>query len=70
MCNDRHLVKACVLTVRDVDSWWLSIPRAGVFVKTLMYGRRALEAIFQRCKYREILRSASHCILRITDACI
>lgn len=52
-----RLVKACVLTVRDVDSWWLSVPRAGVFVKSLMCGRRALEAIFQRCKYREILRS-------------
>lgn len=52
-----HLVKACVLTVRDVNSWWLSIPRAGVFVKTLLYGRRALEAMFRRCKYREILRS-------------
>jgi len=57
VCVDRQLVKACVLTVRDVNSWWLSIPCAGVFVKTLTCGRRALEAIFRRCKYREILRS-------------
>ena len=60
LCDDnRHLVAACVLTVRDVNSWWLSIPCAGVFIKTLMHGRRALEAIFNRCKYREILRTAS-----------
>ena len=60
VCDDRHLVKACILTVRDVNSWWLSIPRAGVFVKTLLYGRRALEAMFRRCRYREILRSVSY----------
>ena len=59
----RHLVKACVLTVRDINSWWLSIPRAGLFVKTLISGRRALEAIFRRCKYREILRSVNHQIV-------
>jgi serine/threonine-protein kinase 19 len=51
-----QLVKAGVLTVRDVGSWWLAIPSAGLFTKSLAYGRRALQALIRRCKYHEILR--------------
>ena len=34
-----HLVNTGVLTTRDVGSWWLSIPGAGVFMKNFSNGR-------------------------------
>ena len=34
-----HLVSTGVLTTRDVDSWWLSIPGAGVFMKNFSNGK-------------------------------
>lgn len=34
-----HLVCTGVLTTRDVDSWWLSIPGAGVFMKNFSNGK-------------------------------
>ncbi|XP_067673643.1 inactive serine/threonine-protein kinase 19-like [Haliotis asinina] len=51
-----QLVKSSVLTVRDVGSWWLSIPNAGVFMKNFMRGRKALLTMIRKCKYREILQ--------------
>lgn len=50
-----HLVCTGVLTTRDVDSWWLSIPGAGVFMKNFSNGRKALIRMIRQRKYREIL---------------
>ena len=49
------LVNAGVLTVRDVGSWWLAIPGAGLFVKNFLKGRKAVLSMIKRCKYKEIL---------------
>ncbi|KAL8565089.1 hypothetical protein ACOMHN_005292 [Nucella lapillus] len=51
-----QLVKAAVLTVRDVGSWWLSIPSAGFFMKSFTRGRKALLTMIRKSKYKEILR--------------
>lgn len=49
------LINAGVLTVRDVGSWWLAIPGAGIFMRYFIKGRKAIIAMIKRCKYREIL---------------
>ena len=51
-----QLVNAGVLTVRDVGSWWLAIPEAGLFTKNLLRGRKAILTMIRRCKYHEILQ--------------
>ena len=51
------LVNAGVLTVRDVGSWWLAIPGAGIFMKNFIRGRKAIVTIIRHCKYREILQT-------------
>ncbi|KAL3875650.1 hypothetical protein ACJMK2_033605 [Sinanodonta woodiana] len=50
------LVNGSVITVRDIGSWWLSIPNAGLFMKYFMRGRKSLLTMIRRCKYREILK--------------
>ncbi|XP_006820313.1 winged helix repair factor 1-like [Saccoglossus kowalevskii] len=51
-----HLVSAGLLTVRDVGSWWLAIPGAGIFMKTFVKGRQSLLRTIRKCKYQEILQ--------------
>lgn len=50
-----QLVNTGILTTRDIGSWWLSIPGAGVFMKNFSNGRKALIRMFKQRKYREIL---------------
>ncbi|CAH3039248.1 unnamed protein product [Pocillopora meandrina] len=50
-----QLVNTGILTTRDVGSWWLSIPGAGIFMKNFSNGRKALIQMFKKRKYREIL---------------
>ncbi|XP_020628815.1 serine/threonine-protein kinase 19-like isoform X2 [Orbicella faveolata] len=50
-----QLVNTGVLTTRDIGSWWLSIPGAGIFMKNFSNGRKALIRMFRQRKYREIL---------------
>ncbi|KAK7507971.1 hypothetical protein BaRGS_00000936 [Batillaria attramentaria] len=52
-----QLVHASVLTVRDVGSWWLSIPNAGIFLKTFIRGRKAVLTMIRKSKYREVLKN-------------
>ncbi|KAI0242430.1 Serine/threonine-protein kinase 19 [Lamellibrachia satsuma] len=52
-----QLVKACVLTVRDVGSWWVAIPGAGLFMKSFLRGRKAILTMIKKCKYKEILQT-------------
>ncbi|XP_075774372.1 winged helix repair factor 1-like [Pelodiscus sinensis] len=51
------LVSAGVLTVRDAGSWWLAVPGAGRFVKCFIKGRKAVQAMIQKAKYKEVLLS-------------
>ncbi|XP_067325604.1 inactive serine/threonine-protein kinase 19-like [Anolis sagrei] len=52
-----QLVNAGVLTVRDAGSWWLTVPRAGHFVKYSIKGRKAVLGMIQKAKYKEVLLS-------------
>ncbi|XP_042196922.1 serine/threonine-protein kinase 19 [Callorhinchus milii] len=52
-----QLVNAGVFTVRDVGSWWLSIPGAGRFVKYFVKGRKAVLNMIRKSKYKEVLQS-------------
>ncbi|XP_069122738.1 inactive serine/threonine-protein kinase 19-like [Argopecten irradians] len=51
-----QLVKASVITVKDLGNWWLSIPNAGTFMKCFLRGRKAVLTMIRKCKYKEILR--------------
>ncbi|XP_041364570.1 serine/threonine-protein kinase 19-like [Gigantopelta aegis] len=51
-----QLVRASVLTVRDVGSWWLAIPNAGIFIKNFVRGRKAMLMMIKKSKYREVLQ--------------
>lgn len=55
----RQLVKASVLTVRDVGNWWVALPNAGIFMKCFLRGRKAIVTMIRKCKYREILQTVS-----------
>ncbi|PVD39342.1 hypothetical protein C0Q70_01972 [Pomacea canaliculata] len=52
-----QLVQVSLLTVRDVGSWWLSIPNTGIFMKSYIRGRKSLLTMIKKCKYREILKT-------------
>lgn len=52
----KDLVKSGVLSVRDVGSWWISIPDAGLFMKSFITGRKAMLLMIRKCKYKEILQ--------------
>ncbi|KAF8778213.1 serine/threonine-protein kinase 19-like [Argiope bruennichi] len=52
-----ELIQQGVLTCRDVGCYWLSIPRVGEFMKTFLYGRRAILQHVRRTKYKEILQN-------------
>lgn len=54
-----QLVQVSLLTVRDVGSWWLSIPNTGIFMKSYIRGRKSLLTMIKKCKYREILKTVS-----------
>ncbi|XP_060071694.1 inactive serine/threonine-protein kinase 19-like [Ylistrum balloti] len=51
-----QLLKASVITVKDIGNWWLSIPNAGTFMKCFLRGRKAVLTMIRKCKYKEILR--------------
>ncbi|XP_013415910.1 serine/threonine-protein kinase 19 [Lingula anatina] len=52
-----QLVKASVLTVRDIGSWWVSIPDAGLFMKSFTRGRKAVLMMITKSKYKETLQN-------------
>lgn len=52
-----QLFRANLLTVRDVGSWWLSIPGAGEFMKHYLRGRKAILNTIRKAKYGEMLES-------------
>ena len=41
----RQLVNTGILTTRDVGSWWLSIPGAGIFMKNFSNGKGKMFSI-------------------------
>jgi len=50
------LMKAGLLTLREVGSWWLAIPGAGEFMKSYVRGRKAVLLMIRKCKYGEVLQ--------------
>ena len=55
----RQLLKASVLTVKAVGSWWLAVPNTGMFMKSLLRGRKAILTMIKKSKYKEILKNVS-----------
>lgn len=55
----RQLLKATVLTNRTVGSWWLAVPNTGMFMKSLLRGRKAILTMIKKSKYKEILKNVS-----------
>ncbi|XP_070580801.1 inactive serine/threonine-protein kinase 19-like isoform X2 [Ptychodera flava] len=51
-----QLVNAGLLTVRDIGSWWMAIPGAGIFMKSFTKGRETLLRTIRKAKYQEILQ--------------
>ncbi|XP_064600339.1 inactive serine/threonine-protein kinase 19-like [Liolophura sinensis] len=51
-----QMVKANLLTFREVGSWWLSIPNTGVFMKSFIRGRKSVLTMIRKSKYRAILK--------------
>ena len=47
----RQLVNIGILTTRDVGSWWLSIPGAGIFMKNFSNGKGKMFSIFMKVNY-------------------
>lgn len=52
-----RLVNGGLLTVRDVGSWWLSIPGLGKFIKHLTRGRKAVLAAIRKSRCGELLQA-------------
>uniref|UniRef100_UPI00358FC726 inactive serine/threonine-protein kinase 19-like n=1 Tax=Myxine glutinosa TaxID=7769 RepID=UPI00358FC726 len=52
-----QLVNAGLLTARAVDSWWISIPGLGKFVKLYLKGRKAVLLAVRKSRHHEILES-------------
>ncbi|CAB3983728.1 Hypothetical predicted protein [Paramuricea clavata] len=50
------LVKSGLLQCRDVGSWWLGIPGAGVFMKHFTKGRQNILRMIRKRKFKEILQ--------------
>ncbi|XP_065057934.1 inactive serine/threonine-protein kinase 19-like [Rhopilema esculentum] len=48
------LVNLGVLNVRDVKSWWISIPGSALFMKSLFAGRKAVLSLIRKRKFKEI----------------
>lgn len=51
-----ELVKAGVLTIRDVGSWWVAVPGAGLFVKSFLAGRKYLLNAIKKSKMQQVLQ--------------
>ncbi len=54
--NFRVLVNSGLLQCRDVGSWWLGIPGAGVFMKHFTKGRQNILRMIRKRKFKEILQ--------------
>jgi len=49
------LINAGFLLLRDVNTYWISIPNVGRFVKSVVQGRKELLSFIKKQKWQEIL---------------
>jgi len=49
------LVNSGLLISREVDTFWFSMPDAGVFLKNCVQGRKEILSILKRQKWKELL---------------
>lgn len=49
------LVNAGLLLIHEVDNFWFSIPSSGLFVASLVKGRKEIISILKRQKFKEML---------------
>jgi serine/threonine-protein kinase 19 len=61
------LVHSGLLQCRDVGSWWLGIPGAGVFMKHFTKGRQGTLRRIRKRKFKEILLRVTNLIALITS---
>ena len=52
-------MNAGLLQCRDVGSWWLGIPGAGVFMKHFTKGRQGILRMLRKRKFKEILQKVA-----------
>ncbi|ESN93420.1 hypothetical protein HELRODRAFT_88781, partial [Helobdella robusta] len=49
------LVSLSLLAIRDVGDWWITFPKAGLFLKTLSKGRKYILSMVRKTRHKEIL---------------
>ena len=56
-----------LLQCRDVGSWWLGIPGAGVFMRHFTKGRQKILRMIRKRKFKEILQRVKFDMLLMQD---
>lgn len=59
----RELINCGLLLIRNQDSYWISFPSSGNFIRRYVEGRKYLIQLIKRRKFQEILENVS-CSLR------
>jgi hypothetical protein len=57
------LVNASLLLVYGVDNFWFCIPNAGLFIASLVKGRKEIVSVLKRQKFKELLLSVYFLLL-------
>jgi serine/threonine-protein kinase 19 len=51
----RTLIAIGALLLRDVNTYWISVPNIGIFVKSIIQGRKEVVSLLKRQKWNEML---------------
>lgn len=55
----RELVHCGLLLIRNQESYWVSFPSSGNFIKRYIEGRKQIIQLIKRRKFQEILENVS-----------
>lgn len=55
----RELINCGLLLIRNQESYWISFPSSGNFIKRYIEGRKYIIQIIKRRKFQEILENVS-----------
>lgn len=53
----RELINCGLLLIRDQDSYWISFPSSGNFIRRYIEGKKCIIQIIKRRKFQEILEN-------------
>lgn len=59
-CTSRELINCGLLLIRNQESYWISFPSSGNFIRRYIEGRKYIIQIIKRRKFQEILESVSY----------